>query len=141
LAKRKQSRSKSLRRLVEERAGRRCEYCHAPQQVSGYRYHIDHIIPSARGGSHGLTNRALACAACNLTKIDRTDGVDPETGRRTALFHPRRQKWDDHFEWADDDETLLGLTPEGRATIRALDMNSEYRRESRRLWFATGWLP
>jgi hypothetical protein len=57
------------------------------------------------------------------------------------LYDPRRQAWQEHFRWADDRQTLLGLTPTGRATVVALDLNNDFRREARRLWFETGWLP
>jgi len=126
---------------VEKRARGRCEYCLSPQPVCGYRYHLEHIIPSSQGGSDAPTNRALACAACNLTKVDKTTGIDPQTGAEAKLFDPRRQDWQDHFQWAEDEETLIGLTPTGRATVAALDLNNEFRGEARRLWFQTGWLP
>lgn len=130
-----------LRALVEERAGRRCEYCHAPQDVCGYRYHLDHIIPSSQGGPDVPANRALACAACNLAKVNKTLGTDPESGAAVALYDPRSQAWQDHFRWAKDRETLIGLTPTGRATVMALDLNNDLRKEARQLWFDTGWLP
>jgi 5-methylcytosine-specific restriction endonuclease McrA len=92
LAKRSRPLSEArLRALVEKRAGRRCEYCQAPQAVCGYRYHLEHIIPSSQGGPDALANRALACAACNLTKVDKTLGVDPESGAAVPLYNPRRQ--------------------------------------------------
>jgi len=37
------------------------------------------------------------------------------------LFHPRRDRWDEHFEWRGP--IVVGLTPGGRATILVLDMN------------------
>jgi 5-methylcytosine-specific restriction endonuclease McrA len=139
--KRKESRAAALRRTVEERAGRRCEYCRSPQRVSGYRFHLDHVIPRTAGGSHVPSNRALACAPCNLAKVDRRIGVDPPSGDEVPLFNPRKDIWEDHFHWADEGENLIGRTAAGRATIAALDMNNEMRMEARRLWFATGWLP
>jgi hypothetical protein len=41
-----------------------------------------------------------------------------QTGDIVHLFHPRRDTWRDHFEWAGPD--LVGKTPVGRATIQAL---------------------
>jgi hypothetical protein len=131
----------ALRRQVERRAEERCEYCRAPQRACGYHFHVEHIIPVARGGEDGPTNRALACASCNLAKSDRMTGIDPLCGEAMPLFHPRLQRWEDHFRWADDRETLEGTTPVGRATIVTLDMNSELRRPARLLWFAVGLLP
>ena len=57
-----------LRARLEERAGGRCEYCQAPQRVCGYRFHLEHIIRVALGGSDDESSRALACASCNLAK-------------------------------------------------------------------------
>src|SRR5262249_21926964 len=118
----------------------RCEYCRAPQQVAGYRFHVEHVAPVAQGGSDAPANRALACAACNLAKADRVAAVDPQTGTSVALFNPRAQVWSEHFRWQRGGR-LVGRTPEGRATLRALDMNGELRLEARQLWLRTGWLP
>jgi hypothetical protein len=38
------------------------------------------------------------------------------------LFHPRQDRWSDHFRWAPG-YRLRGVTPTGRATIAALGMN------------------
>lgn len=130
-----------LRLLVERRARGRCEYCHAPQRACGYRFHLEHIIPSSEGGSDAPPNRALACAACNLTKTDKTAGTDPVTGVEVMLFNPRNQTWNEHFDWAVDEETIVGLTPTGRATVETLEMNSKLRRDARRFWFEAKLLP
>jgi hypothetical protein len=76
-----------------------------------------------------------------LAKADRISSIDPATNMDTPLFNPRTQSWDQHFGWADDHQTIIGLTPIGRATVTALGMNGSLRREARILWFATGWLP
>ena len=133
--------SDELRDRIEARAGYRCEYCRAPQPVCGYRFHLDHIRPTARGGSESLSNRCLACASCNLAKGDRTRATDPLTGREVYLFHPRRHAWNRHFRWSGDQRHVLGTTPIGRATILALDLNGELRVQARLFWFETGWLP
>ena len=98
------------------------------------------MIPASLGGADALSNRALACATCNLVKSDKIEEVDPDTGREVALFNPRTQVWEDHFRWKSR-AAVVGTTPEGRATVIALDMNGELRKKARRLWFATGWLP
>jgi 5-methylcytosine-specific restriction endonuclease McrA len=130
-----------LRDRIEARAGHRCEYCRAPQSVCGYRFHLDHICPTARGGSDAISNRALACASCNLAKGDKTQGTDSLTGREGPLFHPRKHAWSAHFRWSSDQQHLLGRTAIGRATIAALDLNGELRLQARLFWFETGWLP
>jgi hypothetical protein len=37
------------------------------------------------------------------------------------LFHPRRDRWSDHFHWQG--AIAWGLTPVGRVTIEVLAMN------------------
>jgi HNH endonuclease len=134
-------RRRSLRARLEERARGRCEYCQAPQSVCGYHFHLEHIVPITRGGFDAEANRALACASCNLAKADRISGRDPLTGEEVPLFHPRIHLWQEHFSWSGDHRTLMGRTATGRATIAALDMNSELRLDARHLWFAVGLLP
>jgi hypothetical protein len=133
-------RRSSLRARLEERAGNRCEYCRAPQAACGYRFHLEHIVPIALGGADSDDNRALACASCNLAKADRLKGSDALTGEELRLFQPRIDRWHEHFAWSDD-YTLVGRTAVGRATIAALDMNTEFRLAARQLWFAVGLLP
>ncbi|HWN11484.1 MAG TPA: HNH endonuclease [Pyrinomonadaceae bacterium] len=112
------------RAQVRERAQNACEYCHLHQDDSPLAaLHIEHIIPRIHGGSDGLDNLALACIDCNLHKGTNLTGIDPQTGELTELFHPRRQEWEDHFEWQGI--YLVGKTSMGRTTIRVLSINSE----------------
>ena len=85
--------------------------------------HVEHIIPKVHGGSDDVDNLALACVDCNLHKGTNLTGIDPETNRVTEIFHPRRARWEDHFEWRGIH--LFGRTAVGRTTIRVLHMNSE----------------
>jgi 5-methylcytosine-specific restriction endonuclease McrA len=113
-----------IRAEVRSRANSTCEYCHLHQDDSPLAsLHIEHIIPKMHGGSDDLNNLALACIDCNLHKGPNLTGIDPVTKKVTALFHPRRQEWDDHF--ARRGIHLVGKTATGRTTIRVLDMNSE----------------
>ena len=57
---------------VAERAGERCEYCRAPEQVFNFAFEVEHILPRASGGDNASGNLALACEACNLYKSDST---------------------------------------------------------------------
>jgi hypothetical protein len=131
----------NLRTRVETRARGRCEYCHAPQAACGYRFHLEHIVPLAEDGSDGFENRALACAACNLAKSDRTSGTDSETKQSVRLFDPRNVAWDEHFQFDLESAHIVGLTPAGRATVESLDLNADFRLDSRELWLAAGLLP
>jgi hypothetical protein len=83
---------------------------------------VDHIIPRQHGGSDDLDNLALACIDCNLHKGPNLAGLDPDSGALTELFHPRRHKWADHFEWRGI--YIVGRTAIGRTTVRVLNLNS-----------------
>jgi hypothetical protein len=111
----------SLRLLVKQRAGDRCEYCGLSQLGQEATFHIDHVIPVAAGGETKADNLALACVSCSLHKSARQMVEEPETGETVAIFNPRRQEWTEHFLWAG--VRVVGLTATGRATINALRMN------------------
>ena len=109
---------------VRERADNTCEYCRLHQDDSPLAaLHVEHIISKSHGGTDDLDNLALACIDCNLHKGTNLTGIDPETNRVTALFHPRKHKWNDHFEWRGIH--LVGKTAVGRTTVRVLNMNSD----------------
>lgn len=111
--------------LVRQRASVRCEYCRMHQSLQGGTFHIEHIVPTSRGGDSELTNLALACPGCNLHKSNRTEFADPLTGETVPLFYPRQGRWHEHFEW--DEFEIVGLTPTGRATVAALKFNDARR--------------
>jgi 5-methylcytosine-specific restriction endonuclease McrA len=110
-----------LRRLVIDRAGNRCEYCHLSQQGQEATFHVDHVRPVVAGGPTESANLALACVSCSLRKGARTVAHDHLTRVETPLFNPREHLWADHFAW--NDVKLMGLTSIGRATIDALQLN------------------
>ncbi len=113
----------TLRQLVTQRASGQCEYCLYPEKVHSGRLHLDHIIPPQYGGKHTAENRALACPNCNLRKSDKINGVAPVTGQTVRLFHPRQDKWDEHFVLHRQTGVIEGLTAIGRATAHELGMN------------------
>ena len=133
---------KSARRIVAERARGLCEYCRCPDTLNGRSFggtshSVDHIVPASRGGGSSPDNLALACQGCNGRKYIWTEAVDPESGERVPLFHPRSQRWSDHFEWSPDFLRVAGKTATGRATLAFLKLNREgvveLRRALRRL--------
>jgi 5-methylcytosine-specific restriction endonuclease McrA len=116
--------NQATRTRVRGRAGNRCEYCRLHQDDSPLAaLHVEHVIPRKHGGSDDLDNLALACIDCNLHKGSNLTGIDPRTKEVAALFHPRRQRWRDHFEW--DGIYLRGRTAVGRTTVRVLNINGE----------------
>jgi hypothetical protein len=92
-----------------------------PQAAYRFRFPIDHIIARQHGGSTLSRNLALACLRCNAHKAPNLAGLDPDTGDLVRLFHPRKDRWSDHFRWKK--AKLIGLTPIGRTTISVLSIN------------------
>jgi len=120
----------ATRALVRQRADHRCEYCQTHQEDSPLAaLHIEHIRPLKHGGTHDGSNLELACIDCNLHKGPNLTGIDPLTDAVTPLFHPRQQRWDDHFRW--ERIHIVGQTEVGRTTIRVLCMNSDEQLELR----------
>ena len=83
--------------IVRKRAKYRCEYCRAPEEVTGYAFHIERIHPRDKGGKNELGNCALSCMPCNRAKSNHVTGEDPQTGKHERLFNPRNDKWNHHF--------------------------------------------
>jgi hypothetical protein len=128
-----------LRRLVVTRAGDRCEYCGLAQQGQEATFHIDHVVPASSGGQTAEENLALACVSCSLHKAARQEVPDPQTGKPVFLFNPRHDRWREHFRW--EEVYIIGLTPTGRATVAALQMNREMILSIRQLEIVVGRHP
>lgn len=133
--------SAELRRLVIERAANQCEYCRARAEFSADTFTIDHITPRSLGGLTTADNLAPSCYSCNQHKASRTDAYEAGAAASAPLFHPRRQNWDEHFSWNVDFTLLVGLTPTGRATIEALQLNRLGLVNLRRVLYAVGEHP
>jgi hypothetical protein len=55
--------------------------------------------------------------------------MDSELGTVELLFHSRRDRWAEHFEFRD--ALIFGMTACGRATVAVLAMNDPRRVELR----------
>jgi hypothetical protein len=117
--------SASIRRLVEQRASYRCEYCLMPENVSFFSHEIDHIIAEKHGGATVENNLAYTCWRCNRHKGTDLGSFDPLTGDFCFLFHPRSQQWQEHFKIVD--YKITGTSLVGRTTAQLLRLNSEER--------------
>jgi hypothetical protein len=129
------------RQAVLERAHGCCEYCKSQARFATQSFSIEHIIPRQSGGETTLDNLALACQGCNNHKYTKTEARDPVSDNVVPLYHPRQQRWHDHFAWNDDFTLVIGLTPIGRATLRALRLNREELVNLRRVLYAMGEHP
>jgi hypothetical protein len=113
--------SDTLKTLVRLRSKARCEYCRMPEGRDFLDFELDHIIAQKHRGETSLENLAFACFHCNSHKGPNLAGFDTISGRVVRLFHPRKDRWNQHFSW--DGPMLLGKTAIGRVTIDVLNIN------------------
>ena len=59
----------SRRQMAVARDGLICRYCGC--SVKPHTFVLDHVLPRSRGGRDGLSNRVVACHACDRRKADR----------------------------------------------------------------------
>jgi HNH endonuclease len=113
-----------LRAKVAHRAGFRCEYCLLHEQDAGFAHEVDHIIGRQHGGETADGNLAYACLICNRFKGPNLSSVD-SSGAIIPLFHPRLQRWADHFRLTG--AVIQPLTATGEATANLLRLNAVER--------------
>jgi hypothetical protein len=128
----------ALREFVRQRAAGLCEYCHLPQGLSELAFHVEHIIPRQHSNDDSTENLALACPSRNLVKGPNLTGIDPDSKQITRLFHPRQDRWNEHFRY--NRNHIEGKTAIGRVTISLLRMNDLHRLRVRALLLASGRL-
>lgn len=133
--------SERIRQLVREQAKDRCGYCLSHQRYVLGPLEIEHIIPQALDGTNALENLWLACRLCNGYKAAQIDAIDPLSMQRIRLFNPRTQLWKEHFQWNATGDLIVGITPCGRATVVALQLNNVLAVMVRRAWISAGWHP
>ncbi|NJN55291.1 MAG: HNH endonuclease [Anaerolineae bacterium] len=130
--------SVALRQSLFDRANGRCEYCRTPESTSLAPHEIDHIVAQNMGVKPKPENLALSCTLCNKHKGSDLTSIDPTSGTITPLFHPRQHRWVDHFKL--EEALIIPLTPEGRVTVRLLQLNRQDRLEERELLAVVGLL-
>ncbi len=126
----------SARKLVEQRASCRCEYCLMPTSGDVQPFQLHHVRAQKHAGGSTRANLAWSCLPCNSYKGPNVAGYDPESDTLHPLFNPRVQTWPEHFRW--DGPKLHGLTPIGRTTIEVLRIHLPDRIEHRRLLILAG---
>lgn len=132
--------SPRLRQLVRDRAHRRCEYCHLREEdLPLWPFHLDHIVAEQHSGTDDPQNLAWACQRCNLCKGTNLTAVDPDSTNIVRLFHPRTERWEDHF--IIQNSGIWGISSIGRATVWLLQMNCAERMRLRTELMASGRWP
>ena len=82
---------------------------------------------------------AYACLRCNAWKGSDVATIETHTHRFVHLFHPRLQRWEDHFVLRG--AVIEPLTDEGKATARLLKLNLDKRVAERQALTAAGRYP
>jgi hypothetical protein len=131
--------SVSLRRQVIERAANCCEYCRLNRSDHILPFEIDHIVAEKHGGNTDFDNLCLSCFDCNKAKGSDIASADPVTGKATFLFHPRSQDWHEHFRL--NGAIIEPFSPEGRVTLRVLQLNEAARVKERSFLLRLGRYP
>ncbi len=67
-----------IRLKILERDNWTCVYCGEPAN------HVDHVIPTSRGGDTTLENLVAACWHCNISKNNRTPSEWPQNPQKAA---------------------------------------------------------
>ncbi len=99
------------------------------------------MTPRSVGGPTVADNLARCCHGCNQHKARRISARDAVTDSLVSLFNPRTQSWEEHFTWNQDFTLMLGMTPAGRATIAALQLNRSGLVNLRRVLYMVGEHP
>lgn len=99
-------------------------------------HEVDHVVAQKHGGATEIENLALSCTLCNMRKGSDLASIDPETGALTALYHPRRERWSEHFRI--EAGLLVSLTAAARVTVRLLQLNHRDRVAEREMLVLAG---
>lgn len=131
--------SDTLRSEVAGRADHRCEYCLIHEEDTGFRLQIDHIVSRKHHGRSSLENLAYSCVLCNRSKGSDVASVALQGGNIVRLYHPRRDRWYEHFQL--EGNLIRALSDVGAATVELLRFNAVERVAERTLLQAVGRYP
>ena len=131
--------SDAIRQQVSERAYRVCEYCLIHEDDTFWGCHLDHVVSRKHDGSDELENLAFACALCNANKGSDIASLAENPPKLTPLFHPRRDKWLEHFLLANS--LIETISAPGEATAKILKLNHPNRIAERKTLAQAGRYP
>src|SRR2546421_5693657 len=115
--------SSETRLIVVRRANHVCEYCLIAEQDAYFRFQVEHIISRKHGGSSEIDNLALACVFCDRHKGSDIASIIPGQQELVPLYHPRNDRWRNHFRL--DGVIIEPLSQIAEAAIRILQMNHD----------------
>ncbi len=130
-----------LHRLITSKAGNCCEYCHLSQEDASFTFHIEHVIAEKHDGKTTADNLCLSCPECNTFKGSNIASLDDFGGMLaiSLLYNPHTQRWDDYFRF--NGNFIEPLTPEGRVTVKILQMNCPEAIAEREIFRKLGTYP
>ena len=131
--------SAALRRVVVARADGLCEYCLIHEDDTVFGCEVDHVISAKHGGTTDSDNLAYACAFCNRAKGSDIGSVVQGTGLYVRFFHPRLDRWGEHFRL--DGVMIRALSDSGEVTARILAFNTGERLLERQVLREVGRYP
>ncbi len=131
--------SEELRRTVMARADYICEYCLLTADDVYFRHQMDHIISVKHSGPTEADNLACACFLCNNSKGSDLGSIYWPTRQLTRFYHPRIDRWAEHFQL--DGAMIQPLTDIGEVTALILIFNAEDRLAERRILLGNGKYP
>ena len=62
------------------------------------------------------------------------ESVEAGTNQLVRFFHPRTDRWTEHFSVDADSGRILGITDIGRVTVEQLNMNDPLQLNAKLLW-------
>ena len=121
------------------RADTLCECCLIHEDDTVFGCEVDHVISAKHGGTAEPDNLAYACVFCNRAKgSDIGSGVQG-TGAYVRFFHPRVDRWVEHFTL--DGVIIAALSDIGEVTSRILAFNTSERLLERQVLRDVGRYP
>ncbi len=131
----------AMRHAVRDRAGNLCEYCRSRADCATESFNVEHIVPVVAGGKTTAENLAWSCGGCNSRKGTATHQPHALTGEVLPLFHPRKDRRAEHFEWSGDRLLILPKSHIASVTMHRLALNRVELINLRRLMVAGGIHP
>ncbi|GFD74088.1 HNH endonuclease [Alteromonas marina] len=92
----------------------KCAYCGVEIERSSRTGHVDHLIPSAEGGSNSIHNHVLACARCNGDEKREEDWLTflSKKSGKSSIFEQRRSNIEEWLSLMPPNGTNTALKSE-----------------------------
>jgi hypothetical protein len=65
----------------------------------------------------------------------------PDSSTEVRFFHPREDRWSEHFQIDTNSGNVIGISAIGKVTAESLEMNSSSQLTARQLWIRLDLFP